>query len=154
MNRARFIIVFSLVLIALAVFMLIALIPSFAALEVNTLSSDEVNAQGSGVVESVKTMQKSQELLKVVAPVVSATSSPAAAIEKAIALRPKGVTIDHIRYISQSKAIQLGGKATREQLTAYRAALETDGTFSSVSVPVAALVGTSGQYSITLTGNF
>lgn len=154
MNRARFVIVFSLVCIALAVFMLIALIPSFAALEVNTLSSDEVNAQGGGVVESVKSMQKSQELLKVLAPVVGATSSPAAAIEKAIVLRPKGVTIDHIRYIAQSKAIQLGGKATREQLTTYRTALETDGTFSTVSVPVAALVGTSGQYSITLSGNF
>jgi hypothetical protein len=56
MHRARFIIVLSLTLIALSVFALIALIPSFAALEVNTLSAEEVNAQGSGAADSLKSM--------------------------------------------------------------------------------------------------
>lgn len=154
MHRARFLIILSLMLIALALFMLIALIPSFAALEANTLSAEEVNAKGGGVAEGLKGMMKSQALLSAVAPVVSATSSPSSAIEKAIALRPKGVTVDHIRYIGSPKSIQLGGRATREQLTAYRTALENDGTFSTVSVPVAALVGSSGQFSITLLGNF
>jgi hypothetical protein len=154
MHRARFIIVLSLTLIALSVFALIALIPSFAALEVNTLSAEEVNAQGSGAADSLKSMVRSQALLTAVAPVVSATSSPSRAVIKALELRPKGVTVDHIRYIGASKSIQLGGKATREQLTAYRTALEGDGTFTTVSVPVAALVGSSGQFSITLQGNF
>ncbi len=154
MHRARFVIVLSLMMIALAMFTFIALIPSFAALEVNTLSADEVNAQGSSAGESLKSMLRSQALLTAVAPIVRATSSPTSAIEKAIALRPKGVIVDHIRYIGASKSIQLGGKATREQLSAYRAALETEGTFTTVSVPVAALVGSSGLFSITLSGKF
>ena len=154
LHRARFITILSLMLIALALFMLIALIPSFAALEVNTLSEEEVSAQGSTAGESMKSMMRSQALLNAVAPVVSATSSPASGIAKAIAVRPKGVTVDHIRYVGPSKSIQLGGRATREQLTAYRTALETEGTFTTVSVPVAALVGSSGQFSITLSGNF
>ena len=154
MHRARFIIVLSLMLLSLAVFFGVALIPSFAALEINTLSADEVNAQGSGAAESLKSMMKSQALLTVVAPVISSTSSPSSALMKAIAVRPAGVTITQMRYIGASKSIQLGGKATREQLTAYRTALETEGTFTTVSVPVAALVGSSGQFSITLQGNF
>ena len=154
MQRARFLIVISLTLIALAAFTFLALVPSFAALEVNTLSAEEVTARGSTAAESIKNMSKSQSLLSAVDPVVSSTSSPAKVIEKTIALRPKGVTIDHIRYIGSSKSIQLGGKATRELLTAYRTALENDGTFTSVAVPVAALVGSSGQFSMTLGGNF
>lgn len=154
MHRARFIIVLSLMLISLALFFGIALIPSFAALEINTLSPDEVNAQGSSAADSMKDMLRSQALLNAVAPVISSTSSPSSAITKAIAVRPSGVTISQIRYISASRSIQLGGKATREQLTAYRTALETEGTFTSVSVPVAALVGSSGQFSVTLQGNF
>jgi hypothetical protein len=102
----------------------------------------------------MKDMTKSQALLSAVAPVVSATSSPTQAIETALSLRPKGVTVQRVRYIGTSKSIQLAGMATRDLLTAYRDALEKDGTFTSVSVPVAALVGSSGQFSITLGGNF
>ena len=154
MNRARFIIVISLMMIGLSVLALVALMPSFVALETNTLSDAEITAQGSSASESLKSMQRSQLLLGAIAPIITATTSPTAAMEKAIALKPKGATISRIRYISSSHSIQLAGSANREVLTAYRTALETDGTFTSVTVPVAALVGSSGQFSMTLSGKF
>ena len=153
-HRARFLIILSLVLLALAAAAALALVPSYVALEANTVSPDDAVAQKSTAAESMKSMTRSQALLNALAPVVLATSSPTADVEKALALRPKGVTVGHIRYISSSKTIQLGGTASRDALTAYRAALENDGTFTTVSVPVAALVGTSGQFSVTLQGNF
>jgi hypothetical protein len=154
MHRARFLIVLSLVLIGLSVLAYVALLPSFVALETNTLSDAEINAQGSSASDSLKSMQRSQALLSAVSPLVYATSTPTAAIEKAISLRPKGATVQRIRYIGSTRSIQIAGVANRETLTAYRIALENDGMFSTVSVPVAALVGSSGQFSITLNGNF
>ncbi len=153
-HRARFLIVLSLVLIGLSVLAYVALLPSFVALESNTLSDAEISAQGNSVTQSLKSMQGSQALLTAVSPVIYATSSPSLAIEKAIALRPKGATVSRIRYISSSRSIQIAGVANREALTAYRTALENDGMFTTVSVPVAALVGASGQFSITLAGKF
>lgn len=153
-HRARFLTVFALVLIALSVLAYVALLPSFVALETNTLSDAEMSAQGSSATESLKSMQKSQALLTAVAPIIYATTTPTFAMEKAIELRPKGATVSRIRYIGSSHTIQLAGVASREALTAYRTALENDGLFTAVSVPVAALVGASGQFSITLSGNF
>ncbi len=154
MHRARFLIILSMVMIALALLAFIALIPSFVALEANSLSDEEISAQGSTAAESQKSMQKSQALLTAVLPIITATSSPAGAIETAVSLRPKEATIQRIRYVGSTRTIQIGGTANRDALTAYRTALEGDGTFKSVSVPVAALVGASGQYSITLGGSF
>ncbi len=154
MHRARFLIVLSLVCIGLAMLAFIALMPSYFALESNTLSEAQMSAQGSSAAESLKSMSKSQALLSALTPIIFATSSPSAAIERALALRPKGVTVQRIRYVGASKNIQLAGAANRDALTAYRTALENDGMFSSVSVPVAALVGTSGQFSVTLSGKF
>ncbi len=153
-HSARFILILSLVMIALAVIALLALSPSFVALEVNTLSEEEMAAQGSNAAESQKSMAKSQLLLSAISPLIYSTSSPSAAIEKALSLRPKGALVQRVRYVSSSKSIQLSGTANREALTAYRAALEAEGTFTSVAVPVAALVSSNGQFSITLGGNF
>lgn len=154
MHRARFLIVLSLVMIVLAVLAIIALIPSFAVLEANTLSEEEMTAQGSSAAENQKSMSRSQQLLNAVAPIVNSTSTPGQAITHALELRPKGTTVQRVRYAAQSKSIQLAGTANRDALTAYRTALENDGMFTSVSVPVAALVGANGQFSITLGGNF
>lgn len=154
MHRARFLIVFSLMAIGLAFVALLALIPSFVALETNTLSAEEVSAQGSTAVEGMKSMTKSQALLNVLEPIIVSTTSPSVAIARAIELKPKGATVQHIRFVGPSKSIQLGGAATRDVITAYRTALEGSGMFTSVTVPVAALVGSTGQFSITLGGNF
>lgn len=154
MHRARFLIVLSLVTIVLSILALVALIPSFAALEANTLSDEELTAQGSSAAENQKSMSKSQQLLNAVIPIITSTSSPNAVIARALTLKPKGATVQRIRYTAQSKTIQLAGVANRDALTAYRTALEIDGTFTTVSVPVAALVGSNGQFSITLGGNF
>ncbi len=154
MHRARFLIVLSLVLIVLAVLAFVALLPSFVALESNTLSAAELDKQGVSAADSLKSMQKSQLLLTTVSPLIYSTSTPTAAMTKIIELRPKGATIQKIRYSGSSRTIQVAGSANREALTAYRTALESDGMFTTVSVPVGALVGSSGQFSITLGGKF
>lgn len=151
-HRARFIIIFSLVLIALAVVALLALVPSFAALEANTLSEEEISAQGTTAAENMRDMAKSQTLLTAVQPTIAATSSPMTMIGKVLALRPKGATVQRIKYSDTARSVQIDGMASRDMLTTYRTALEKDGSFSSVSVPFTAVVGSSGQYSITVIG--
>ncbi len=153
-HRARFLTVLSLVLIGVSVLAYVALLPSFVALQSNTLTDEEISAQGNSASDNLKSMQKSQALLTAVKPIIYATTTPTLAMEKVVALRPKGAIVSRIRYIGSSGNIQIAGVANRETLTAYRTALENDGMFTTVSVPVAALVGASGQFSITLSGKF
>lgn len=155
MHRARFVLVLAYVLIVLALCTALALVPSYVALEMNTISEGSAEAATTAV-EEIRIMTKSQEQLKVIAPVIAATSSPTIAIEHALAIRPKGVTIDRVRYVkAEFGQIMLSGKASREVLNQYRAILEADPMYRGVSVPVDALVGTQdGRFSVTIVGNF
>ncbi len=154
-HRARFLAVFSIAGIVLGFIAALALVPSFVALEMNTQSPDQSSEQSS-TKEGMRALARAQAQIGIVLPILTATSSPVSVVEQAIAMRPKGVTVDRVRYTggSQKQQIQLGGKASREALTAYRTALEASKLFSSVSVPVGALFGDTGTFSITLTGTF
>jgi hypothetical protein len=153
-QRARFIAVGSLVALVLAGVAGLSLLPSFVALELYTYSPDQ-SAANSTAAEGLKNLMRAQAQIDVIRPIVGATSSPMGAIEHALSIRPKGVTVDSFRYNGGSpKQIILRGKASRDGLTAYRNALEESGRYAGVAVPVGALFTESGRFTLTLTGAF
>ena len=96
-------------------------------------------------------------LLAVLAPIAQASSTPTDVIARVLALRPSGVHIDQIIYQSGTpSSLMLSGAAdTNSEIKAYQTVLSADPHFTSVSVPVGALVGTEGgHFSITLSGTF
>lgn len=149
-HRARFIMVFALLLCVLAIAAYLTFIPSFVALQLNA-PSDEAG-QASTASEALKAMKRAQAQLKIVAPVVSATSSPTAALRRVISLKPAEVTINSMDL--RSNRIVLTGSATRESINRFRSLLEADKTFTSVSVPVGALVSDGGHFTMNIGGVF
>ncbi len=73
-----------------------------------------------------------------------------------LAARPQGVTVDRIRYESgKPSQLVLSGYAPRYAVNHFRTALTDTGKFTSVSVPVGALVGTDDSgFSVTMMRNF
>lgn len=97
-----------------------------------------------------------QALLTQAAPYMATSTSVVNAISAALALRPKGVVVDHIAYTTgKANTIVLSGTATRDQINAYKAAVSADTHFSSVYVPVETLVGSQDRtFTMTLSGKF
>ena len=88
------------------------------------------------------------------APLVEATTTPSAALARALSLRPSGVIVDHISYTPGSLVLA-GLSKSREGVGIYRKALAADPTFSSVVVPIGDLAGAQGgRFSMTLSGRF
>jgi hypothetical protein len=154
-HRARFVSAFAIVLIVLAGIAGLSLIPGAVAVEMSLHSATE-SPGGTTAAEGLRAMTKAQAQLSAVRSTILSTSTPPTeVIEQALSLRPKGVTIDRIRFVGGTqKQMIVSGRAAREGLTAYRDALEQETLFTSVTVPVGALFGDSGTFSITLTGNF
>jgi len=155
MYRARFIIAGSMVAILAALISAIALVPSYLALTVDAGGTPAANAAASASQQQDRdTIIQTQSLLSTLAPIVSATTTPTGITSEALALRPSGVSVDHISYESGTIVLQ-GSATTREAIDAYRQALDADADFTGVSVPVGDLAGApGGSFSITLTGNF
>jgi hypothetical protein len=102
-------------------------------------------------------MTNAKALLSELSPLVSASTTPTAVITEALSLRPPGITVDEISYTSGNPAslMLVGSAATNGAISAYKTALASDALFTSVSVPVGALVGTDGgRFSMTLSGDF
>ena len=88
---------------------------------------------------------------------VRAEPQAAPLIGDILAQKPASIIIENIAYRPGSPGtITLTGKTPdRRDLEAYRERLTAMQRFSSVSIPVAALVGAlSGAFTITLSGNF
>jgi hypothetical protein len=154
--RARFIIAGSLVVIIAAALAALALLPSFLALR--SVPVPSVNAAPTAPNASDRDqINRTQSLLAELTPLVSATTSPVDIVSRALALRPSGVTVDHITYTSghPSVIMLVGSAAAPSEIDAFRAALAAEPRFTSVSVPVNDLVGAGGgRFSITISGNF
>jgi hypothetical protein len=151
-QRARFVIVLSIVLGVLVVIALIALAPSYLALEFaapQTIDVPEVERRDPADAIAIS---RAHSLVTQLSSVISATSSPTELFARVLAVRPAGISVDSISYSETDSRISLSGTGTREAISAYRDILSEDQFFSSVSVPVGALVGASnGRFSITIT---
>lgn len=145
----------SLLLLGAAAVTLLALAPALLVFKFGSAGSSAAaalakkNADTSAIAET-------QALLTQVVPTVG-TSSPTTAIMAALTLREKGITIDHITFSvgNPSSLILSGSASVKDSVNSYRAILAADGHFSSVTVPVSALVGAdSGKFTMTLAGIF
>ena len=149
--------------VALTVVALIAgalLFPSHLILERSRSSfgSDIASSSPSGNNTSDRALiTHIQSRISDLAPLVVSTSTPSDAILAALALRPSGVSVDHITYSKTKTATILlsGSSKTGDRVNAYQGALAANALFSGVSVPVGALAGVdNGHFSITLIGAF
>jgi hypothetical protein len=96
---------------------------------------------------------RSQKLIAIAKPLAIATTSPSELLTRALAARPADVVVTNISYRSGERSIVLAGVSPRRSaMDAYRSALENSEAFTSVSVPVSALLGTQdGRFTVTLT---
>ncbi len=156
MYRTRFILVGSLVALISAVLSAFALLPMYLALHAgDTTDSTLSSADKRSATQTERNdIARAQSLTTTLSPFFSATSTLSTAIDAALALRPKGVFVDHIRYAS-GEIMLVGGSNTREGISAYRQALQSNSYFKTASIPIGDLAGTQGgQFSVTLTGAF
>lgn len=162
--RSRLILVGALVFLATAILAGLALLPAYVALRIE-LNSQEKQIAAAAIQSDTDSQTRAERndilrakaLLVRIAPVVFATSSPTEVIGAALLLRPKGVVLERISFVSGGNgSITITGDSSgREGINEYREALSKDGRFKSVSVPVGALVGgDGGRFTITLTGAF
>lgn len=101
--------------------------------------------------------QKTESLLRVLYPVMTATSSPVAVVRSVLAKRPTGVTITSFSFAADSKMLTVSGQADgRDAVNTFRGALQSDPRFTNVVIPVNVLAGAgqNGRFSLTLTGAF
>lgn len=153
MYRARYIIAGSSIALLAALLSVLSLLPSYLALHANEETASEQTERVASVKDQ-EDIRRAQGILTVLAPLVDATTTPSAAIARALSLRPAVVAIDHISYTPGSLVLS-GVSKSREGVGVYRKALATDPIFSSVVVPVGDLAGAQGgRFSITLSGTF
>lgn len=151
MYRARFVTVTALVMLALAIVGLIALIPGYLAIVLSPTQEEiaQIQREGSDPVAIIR----AQALVSNIAPILASTSSPTDVLLSVLEKKPSGLAVDRIAYAGGQ--ITLAGIGSRETVTAYRALLALDPRFTSVAVPVAALVGSEGnRFSMTISGSF
>lgn len=149
--RARFIIVFSVLLTVLALGGYLALVPSYLALQFAAPPTPEPTIATAASVDAATSIGRAQAIVLALAPLLSSSSTPSAMIAEALAMRPAGVAVEHITYDAPDGTILLSGTGSRVAINAYRDLSAKNPLFASVSVPVSALVGDSGQFSMTIT---
>jgi len=152
MYRARFVIVFSIVLATLALLATLLIVPSYFALRLASPPPVDINiTKRAGAPDDAVAIARAQAIVRALSPLLNSTSSPSSSIALALATRPAGVVVQNISYAGDTFELTLTGTAARGAVNAYRDSLTADTHFRSVSVPVSALVGTEGgRFSITL----
>jgi Tfp pilus assembly protein PilN len=155
--KTRYIVVGAWVVLGAALIANLTILPAFVsiyfpkvALEETSRELREVEAQAEG---DRTTVAKTRALVTELS-AVRAEPVATPLIETVLAEKPAGVVIENIAYRPGSLVLA-GSSADRRDLEAYRERLSALGTFSSVSIPVAALVGAlSGSFTVTLSGSF
>lgn len=132
------------------------LVPTLMVYDVGTLSPSVESSTSNPDADTVQAIAGAQALLTQLS-LLAPTSSPASIAAEIVGKRPKDVTITHITYArSVPGVIVVSGKTTRrDAVNEYRSILATNPLFTSVSVPINALVGTQdGTFSLTVNGQF
>lgn len=157
MYRSRLILVTSLLLLGLAATAAITLFPSYVALTLAAPSASAADAVAQEDRSDALTLERSQFLIRDLKPIVMSTTSAMNAVEVALAAKPTGVRITRVIYMGgeDEGRITFIGTASRDQVSAYKDTLTQSGLYTSVSVPVGALVGSEGGgFSIVFAGDF
>lgn len=134
--------------------LLAALLPSYVVMRTSAAALSVT--QAASTTDQTQTVTDTQALIAQLA-TVAGTSSPAQLAAETIAARPKGVTISRVTYTrgSPSTLVVVGVAARREDVNAYKSTLAQNPVFSSVTVPINALVGVDdGAFTLTASGGF
>jgi hypothetical protein len=149
--RARFIVVLSVLLILLAILGYLALIPSQLALQFAAPPASAPTPAAAAPAESTASISRTQAILLALSPMLAASTTPSSLITEALSPKPVGISIDRVSYDASDGTVMLSGSGTRDAINTYRDLVAQNVRFSSVSVPVSALVGESGHFSMTIT---
>lgn len=155
-QKERYVFVGSVMLLVCALVANAALIPALIAIRVDratlVTSVEQVRAE---VANDQAVQVYTQGLLDSLNPIFAATTTPSTLLTVALQLQPPGISITSASYTggAGSALVLSGTSQNRQALNAFRDALEKEGRYSSVVIPVAALVGTQdGRFTITLSG--
>ena len=153
--RERFIALGALVLLLGAGVASLSLLPSLILVSSAEASLRRATEAASKTVREDQVIQtRTLALIQALQGAIQATSSPTQVLQRALELKPKGLKITSISA-EKGKMLLSGISDRRESINAYREALEKSSIFTSVAIPVAALVGAQeGRFTVTLTGNF
>lgn len=152
--RSRFVLTASLALLISAAIALASLLPALISVRLaKSAIPEEAPLSGEARDDQAK-HARALALTTAISPIVLATTTPSASVVAALSARPAGVSVTSVSY-SKGRLLITGTSRDRQAVNDYREALETDARFTSVSVPVAALIGTQdGRFTITLGGSF
>src|SRR3989344_931474 len=114
MYRARFFMVGSLVLSAVAGLALLTLIPAYLALAVVAPSTDVEHTLEGERIEDPTAIARAQALVTAIGPLLVATSSPTEVLSTAIGAKPSGGLICRGSY--RGGQLGLSGRASRETI--------------------------------------
>ncbi len=155
MYRARFLATTGFAVGVIGVLATLSLVPVYLAL--HTVALPNPGTAAAADAGDSAAIALAQAGLKVVGPLIAATTTPSLAIDAVLAARSAGVHITDISYAAgKSGTLTLSGSAdSPSALDAYRKALAAIPGFASVSVPVSDLVGAQGgHFSMTVSGAF
>ena len=154
-ERSRFVVLVSLVSLITSFICALALLPAYVVLLFTTVPTNSVVESRLTVAEiraDTDAVAAAQAYL-VLAPALGTIATSTEALNRTLTTRPKGITIDHVAYTPGTFMLS-GITDTRESINSYRALLDSEPLFSSVSVPVSNLVGTGGSFTVTVRGSF
>mgnify|MGYP003394856770 FL=1 len=155
-QRARFVFMGGLTLLMGALVASVALAPALIAARINQASLQVSVEQVRAEVASDQAVHvRTQGLVDALTPILTATTSPVTLLTAALSIKPPGLSITSATFSggSTGSIVLSGVSQNRQAVNAYRDALEQEGHFTSVTIPVAALVGTQeGRFTVTLSG--
>jgi hypothetical protein len=156
---SRIVIVASLACVVVGMVGMLALVPAYVSVHVPRVALANLSNANANATSSADrdTVARFKLLVKELAGLVDERQSLGRALALLDEHRPKGVALDMLYYRSGSPGtlVVSGSVSKRDLVGEYRVALEKAAFFTDISVPVAALVGTSaGSFTMTLTGNF
>lgn len=152
--RSRFVLTFALVLMVGASVAIASLLPALISVRLATSGIPQDGELSQTVRDDQAKHARALALVSALNPLVLATTTPSATVIAALGAKPAGISVSGISY-SKGRLLLNGVSRDRQAINDYRETLEADARFSSVSVPVAALVGSQdGRFTITLLGQF
>lgn len=156
MYRSRFVIAIALVSLILSAIATLALVPGYLVMLIAAPPVNEVSIpQDAVVVDDTAALSKAQGLVQALLPIVNSTTSPSEIITSTLINKPRGITIEHVSYVSgKSAQLTIVGSGNRDSISEYRDVLSKNSYFTNVSVPVGAFVSQDGRFTISLSGNF
>lgn len=158
-HEIRFAVVAALALLGLGFVVAIVLLPSYVVVSGGATATTTPASVAAQVQADEAALARAQALIDQFTP-ATGTSGKGAAIATALVLRPKGVRIHSISYSAgqagATGVLQIAGMAeANADIEAYKKLLQAAGPYTSVTIPVSALVGTTkGEFTVTLTGTF